>query len=75
MKRKPGNRKKKSPSTLRRQEARKQRFQEKKAAEKALLPKSPATGVNTAVRRKQKSSSVSSVDSCVDLDVTSQAKD
>ena len=75
VKRKPGNRKNKLPSTLRRQRARKQRFQEKKAAEKAVLPKSPATGVNTAVRQEQESSSVSSVDSCVDLDVTGQAKD
>ena len=75
VKRKPGNRKKKSPSTLRRQKARKQRFQEKKRAEKAVLPKSPATGVNTAVRQEQESSSVSSVDSCVDLDVYGQAKD
>ena len=73
--RKPGSRKYKSPSALRRQRARKQRFQKKKAAEKAVLPKSPASGVNTTVLQEQESSSVSSKDSCIDLDVTDHAQD
>ena len=72
--RKPGSRKYKSPSALRRQRARKQRFQEKKAAEKADLPKSPASGVNTTVLPEPESS-VSSKDSCIDLDVTGHAQD
>ena len=72
--RKPGSRKYKSPSALRRQRARKQRFHEKKAAEKADLPKSPASGVNTTVLQEPESS-VSSKDSCIDLDVTGHAQD
>ena len=75
VKRKPGNRKKKSSSALKRQKAGKQCFQEKKAAEKADLPKSSVTEVNSAVLQEQKSTSVSSMDSCIDLDVTGQAKD
>ena len=53
VRRKPGNRKHKSPSKLRRQRARKQRFREKKPAEKADSPKSPASEVNTAVLQEQ----------------------
>ena len=67
--RKPGSRQYKSPSALRHQRARKQRFQEKKAAEKADLHKSPASGVNITVLQEPESS-VSSKDSCIDLDVT-----
>ena len=43
----PGNKKHKSPSQLRRQRARKQRFQEKKSAEKVDSPKSPASEVDS----------------------------
>ena len=53
VRRKPGNRKHKSPSKLRHQRARKQRFREKKPAEKADSPKSPALEVNTAVLQEQ----------------------
>ena len=53
VRRKPGNRKHKSPSKLRRQRARKQRFRERKPAEKADSPKSPASEVNTVVLQEQ----------------------
>ena len=72
--RKPGSRKHKSRSALRRQRARKQRFHEKKAAEKTDLTKSPASGVNTTILQEPESS-VSSKDSCIDLDVTGHAQE
>ena len=84
VRRKPGNKKHKSPSRLRRQRARKQRFQEKKIAEKADSPKSPASEVNTAVLQEQEPTTVlqepepscvtSIKDSC-DLDNTGQIQD
>ena len=58
VRRKPGNRKHKSPSKLRRQRARKQRFREKKPAKKADSPKGPASEVNTAVLQEQEPAAV-----------------
>ena len=58
VRRKAGNRKHKSPSKLTRQRARKQRFREKKPAEKADSPKSPASEVNTAVLQEQEPAAV-----------------
>ena len=58
VRRKPGNRKHKSPSKLRRQRARKQCFREKKPAEKADSPKSPASEVNSAVLQEQEPATV-----------------
>ena len=84
MRRKPGNKKHKSPSRLRRQRARKQRFQEKKTAEKADSPKSPASEVNTAVLQEQEHtavlqepehSCVTSINDSSGLDNTGQIQD
>ena len=84
VRRKPGNKKHKSPSRLRRQRARKQRFQEKKTAEKADSPKSPASEVNTAVLQEQEHtavlqepepSCVTSINDSSDLDNTGQIQD
>ena len=61
------SRKKKTPSALRRSAKRLKRFQEKKAAEQATLPKSPAKEVS-AVRKEQETITVSSKDSCKDLE-------
>ena len=58
VRRKPGNTTHKSPSRLRRQRARKQHFQEKKTAEKADSPKSPASEVNTTVLQEQEPTAV-----------------
>ena len=58
MKRKTGNRKHKSPSKLRHQRARKQRFREKNPAEEAYSPKSPASEVNTIVLQEQELTAV-----------------
>ena len=57
------SRKKKMPSALRRSANRLKRFQEKKAAEQATLPLSPATEVISAVRKEQETITVSSKDS------------
>ena len=62
------SRKKKTPSALRRPAKRLKRFQEKKAAEQATLPKSPAKEVVSAVRKEQETITVSSKDSCKDLE-------
>ena len=83
LRRKPGNKKHKSPSRLRRQRARKQRFQDKKTAEKADSPKSPASEVNTTVLQDQKPTAVQEPEpACVtstkdssDLDNTGQIQD
>ena len=84
MRRKPGNKKHKSPSRLRRQRARKQRFQEKKTAEKADSPKSPASEVSIAVLQEQEPttvlqepepSCVTSIKDSIDLDNTGQIQD
>ena len=84
VRRKPGNKKHKSPSRLRRQRARKQRFQEKKTAEKADSPKSPASEVNTIVLQEQEptavlqepeSACVTSTKDSSDLDNTGQIQD
>ena len=84
VRRKPGNKKHKSPSRLRRQRARKQRFQEKKTAEKADSPKSPASEVNTAVLQEQEHTAVlqepepfcvTSIKDSSDLDNTGQIQD
>lgn len=61
------SRKKKTPSALRRSANRLKSFQEKKAAEQATSPKSPATEVISAVRKEQETTTVSSKDSCTDL--------
>ena len=84
VRRKPGNKKHKSPSRLRRQRARKQRFQDKKTAEKADSPKSPASEVNTTVLQEQEptavlkepeSACVTSTKDSSDLDNTGQIQD
>ena len=62
------SRKKKMPSALRRSASRLKRFKEKKAAEQATLPKSPAEEVVSAVRKEQETVTVSSKDSCNDLE-------
>ena len=62
------SRKKKTPSELRRSAKRLKRFQEKKAVEQATLPKSPAKEVVSAVRKEQETITVSSKDSCKDLE-------
>ena len=84
MRRKPGNKKHKLPSRLRRQRARKQRFQDKKTAEKADSPKSPASEVNTTVLQEQEPTAVlqepepacvTSTKDSSDLDNTGQIQD
>ena len=84
MRQKPGNKKHKSPSRLRRQRARQQRFQEKKTAEKADSPKSPASEVNTTVLQEQEPTTVlqepepacvTSTKDSSDLDNTGQIQD
>ena len=84
VRRKPGNKKHKSPSRLRRQRARKQRFQDKKTAEKADSPKSPASEVNTTVLQEQEPTAVlqepepacvTSTKDSSDLDNTGQIQD
>ena len=81
---KPGNKKHKSPSRLRRQRARKQRFQEKKTAEKADSHTSPASEVNSAVLQEQEPTAnlqepepacVTSIKDSSDLDNTGQIQD
>ena len=62
------SRKKKTPSALRRSAKRLKRFQEKKAAEQAILHKSPAKEVVSAVRKEQETITVSSKDSLKDLE-------
>ena len=62
------SRKKKTPSALRRSAKRRKRFHEKKAAEQATLPKSHAKEVVSAVRKEQETITVSSKDSCKDLE-------
>ena len=52
------SRKKKTPSALGRSANRLKRFQEKKAAEQAALPKSPAKEVVSAVRKEQETITV-----------------
>ena len=64
--------KKKTPSALRRSANRLKRFQEKKAAEQATLPKSPAKKVS-AVRKEQETITVSSKDSCTDLESSNRS--
>ena len=54
------SRKKKTPSVFRRSANRLNRFQEKKAAEQATLPKSPAKEVVSTVRKEQETITVSS---------------
>ena len=81
VRRKPGKKKHKSPPRLRRQRARKQRFQEKKTADS---PKSPASEVNTAVLQEQEPtavlqepepSCVTSIKDSSDLENTGQIQD
>ena len=67
------SRKKKTPSALRRSANRLKRFQEKKAAEQAPLPKSPAKEVVSAVRKEQETITVSSKDSCNDLESSNRS--
>ena len=67
------SRKKKTPSALRRSANRLKRFQEKKAAEQATLPKSPAKEVVSAVRKEQETITVSSKDSCTDLESSNRS--
>ena len=67
------SKKKKTPSALRRSANRLKRFQEKKAAEQATLPKSPTTEVISAVRKEQETIPVSSKDSCNDLESSNRS--
>ena len=67
------SRKKKAQSALRRSAIRLKRFQEKKAAEQATLPKSPAKEVVSAVRKEQETITVSSKDSCNDLESSNRS--
>ena len=67
------SRKKKTPCALRRSAKRLKRFQEKKAAEQAILPKRPAKEVVSAVRKEQETITVSSKDSCKDLESSDQS--
>ena len=60
------SRKQKTPSALRHSAKRLKRFQEKKAAEQATLPKSPAKEVVSAVLKEQETITVSSKDSCLE---------
>ena len=62
------SRKKKTPSALRCSVNRLKLFQEKTAAEQATLPKSHTKGVISAVRKEQETNTVSSKDSCNDLE-------
>ena len=62
------SRKENTPSALRRSAKRLKRFQEKQAADQATLPKSPAKEVVSAVRKEQETITVSSKDSCKDLE-------
>ena len=61
-------RKKKTPSALRCSANRLKRFQEKKAAEQATSAKSHAKEVVSAVQKDQETITVSSKDSCNDLE-------
>ena len=67
------SKKKKTPSALRRSANRIKRFQEKKAAEQATLPKSPAKEVVSAIRKEQETITVSSKDSCNDLESSNRS--
>ena len=60
-------------AALRRSANRLKRFQEKKAAEQATLPKSPAKEVVSAVRKEQETITVSSKDSCTDLESSNRS--
>ena len=58
---------------MRRSANRLKRFQEKKAAEQATLPKSPAKEVINAVRKEQETITVSSKDTCNDLESSNRS--
>ena len=67
------SRKKKTPSALRRSANRLKRFQEKKAAEQATLPKSPTKEVVSAARKEQETITVSSKDGWTDLESSNRS--
>ena len=67
------SRKKEMPSALRRSANRLKCFQEKKSAEQATLPKSPAKEVVSTVRKEQETITVPSNDSYNDLESSTRS--